>query len=133
LFFLERYLLLKVKVIRAGKPVEFKSTPNFIQCGKEQNEKVKRLLCELYLHNFFLEYERDANPSPFIRDVQFQAFISFSCNQIKWAKAYNFFQKREHELDLWLRGEHTKPSHLFVQHKRFMEQPKIYGLSRSTP
>lgn len=49
------------------------------------------IIYELYLHNLFLEDERDSKTSPFIKDVQFQAFISFVCNQIKWAKAYNIF------------------------------------------
>lgn len=35
------------------------------------------------------------NLVPCIGDVQFQAFISFSWNQIKWAKAYNKYQRRE--------------------------------------
>ena len=96
--------MLKFKSIKAGKPVELKSTPYFIKCCKEQNEKVRHLLCELYINNIFLEDKRDANPRPFIIDAQFQAFISFAFNQIKWAKAYNIFQKREHELDLWVRG-----------------------------
>ena len=77
------------------------------------------------MHNLFLEKERDNNPSPFIGDVQFQAFLSFSKNQIRWAKAYNIFQKREHGLDLWVRGEPTKPLHLFIQHKNFMRRKGV--------
>lgn len=32
LFLLERYLLLKLKAIKAGKLVEFKTTPDFVKC-----------------------------------------------------------------------------------------------------
>lgn len=73
-----------------------------LSCFQEQNEDVKYFLCELYLHNFFLEDENDGNPSPFIGYVQFQPFISFVKNQIKWPKAYIVFLKSENGLDLWV-------------------------------
>jgi len=38
LFQLEKYLLLKVKAVKAGKSIEMKTTPNFVKCFKEQNE-----------------------------------------------------------------------------------------------
>ena len=79
----------------------------------------------MYFHNLFLEEDRDSNPSPFIGDIQFQAFMSFAKNQTRWAKAYNIFQKREHGLDLWVRGEPTKPLYLFTQHKKFMQREGV--------
>jgi len=66
------------------------------------------------MHNFFLEDEMDSNLGLFIGDIQFQAFLSFATNQIKWAKAYNTFQKGEYGIDLWVKGEPTKPLHLSV-------------------
>jgi len=63
--------------------MEFKTTPDFVKCFKEQNEQVQHLLCELYMHKFFLEDELDSNPGPFNGDIQFQAFLSFATNQIK--------------------------------------------------
>ena len=82
---------------------------DFINCCKIHGVKVQRLLCEFYLHNFILDKEVDVNPSCFIGDVQFQVFISFVVNQLKWLKAYNLFQKQEHSLDLWVRSEPTHP------------------------
>lgn len=35
LFLLEQYLLLRVKAIRAGKPISFSTVPVFISCFKE--------------------------------------------------------------------------------------------------
>ena len=35
LFLLERYLLLRVKAIRAGKPISFSTVPEFISCFRE--------------------------------------------------------------------------------------------------
>jgi len=35
LFLLERYLLFKVKYIKAGNSVEIKTTPDFVKCFKE--------------------------------------------------------------------------------------------------
>lgn len=87
LFLMERYLLLKVKAIKAGKPTEIKTTLDFIKCFREHNEKVQHLLCELYMHNFVLEDNMDSHPAPFIGDIQFQVFLCFAANQIKWAKA----------------------------------------------
>jgi hypothetical protein len=86
LFLLERYLLLRVKSIRVGKPITFTTVPEFISCFREQEEKVQYFLCELYFHNFILEDDRKDNPGPFIGDIQFQAFLSFTKNQIRWGK-----------------------------------------------
>ena len=57
--------------------------------------------------------------------MQLQAFLSFAKNQIKWTKAYDIFQKREHSLDLWVRGEPTKPLQLIIQHKNFMRRQGV--------
>ena len=113
--------MLKIKVVRSSKSIELKTTQEFINCCKEHGIKFQRLHCELYLHNFLLEGEVDNNPSPFVGDIHFQAFISFAANQLKWYRAYNTFQRKEHGLDLWVRGELTQPLHLFVRHKRFMK------------
>ena len=82
-------------------------------------------MCEMYFQNSFLEDDRDSNPNPFIGDVQFQYFLSFAKNKTRWVKAYNTFQKREHGLDLWVRGEPTKTLYLFTQHKKFMQQKGV--------
>jgi hypothetical protein len=55
-----------------------------------------------------LEDDRKNNLGPFIGDIQFQAFLSFSKNQVKWGKAHKNFIKREIGLDLWIRGEPLK-------------------------
>jgi hypothetical protein len=100
LFLLERYFLLRVKAIRAGKPISFSTVPEFISCFREQDEKVQYFLCELYFHNFILEDNREDNPDPFIGDIQFQAFLSFTQNQVRWGKAHKTFLNREAGLDL---------------------------------
>ena len=46
-------------------------------------------------------------------------------NQIGWAKAYDIFRKREHSIDLWVRGEPTKPLQLIIQHNNFMRRPGV--------
>jgi hypothetical protein len=40
LFLLERYLLLKLKAIRAGTPSDFTTVSNFVSCFKEQEEGI---------------------------------------------------------------------------------------------
>ena len=124
---MEIYLLLKFKVIKVGKSVEIKTTPDFIKCFREHNEKVQRLLCELYMHNFVLEDDKDRHPAPFIGEIQFQVFPSFAANQLKWAKAYNTFKRHEYGTDLWVRGEPTKPLLLSVWHKQFMKKDSVVG------
>ncbi len=47
--------MLKIKALKVGKPVEIKTTLDFVKCFRERDEKVQRLLCEFYMHNFFLE------------------------------------------------------------------------------
>ena len=69
LFLLERYLLLKIKDVRASKPIKLKTTEEFISCRKEHGAKVQWLLCKFYLHNFVLEEEMDKNPRPFVGDI----------------------------------------------------------------
>ena len=71
LFLLERYLLLRVKAIKAHKPISFATVPEFISCFKDQEVKVQYLLCELYFHNLILEEVRGDNPGLFIGDIQF--------------------------------------------------------------
>jgi len=89
---MECYLLLRVKSIRAGNPITFSVVPEFISCFREQEEKVQYFLCELYFHNFILEDERENNPGPFNGDIQFQAFLSFTKNQVRWGKAcWNYY------------------------------------------
>lgn len=44
LFLLERYLLLRVKFVRAGKPIKFTTISEFVSCFREQEEKVKYFL-----------------------------------------------------------------------------------------
>ena len=65
------------------------------------------------------------NPSPFIGDIQFQAFISFVVNQLKWLTTYNSFQRGEYSLDLWVRSEPTHPLQLFSKHKRLRTQEGV--------
>jgi len=90
---MERYLQLKIKVVKVGAPIEINTIDHFINCCKHYGVKVQRLLCEFYLHNLVLDQEIEQNPIPFIGDVQLQAFISFGVNQIKWLKAYNVFER----------------------------------------
>jgi hypothetical protein len=66
LFLLEPYLLLRVKAIRAGKTISFATIPEFISCFREQDVKVQYFLCELYVHNFIMEDNREDNPGPLI-------------------------------------------------------------------
>jgi hypothetical protein len=70
LFLLECYMLLRVKSIREGNPITFSTVPEFISCFREQEEKVRYFLCELYFHNFIFEDDRKNNPGPFIGDIQ---------------------------------------------------------------
>lgn len=93
LFFMERYLQLKIKVVKAGVPIELKTINDFIKCYKHYGVKSQRFLCEFYLHNLVLDGEMEKNPSPFVGDIQLWVFISFAVNQIKWLKAYNTFQR----------------------------------------
>lgn len=79
------------------------------------------------MKNFFLEDDGDNNPDPFIGDVQFQAFLSFATNQLKWAKAHNTFRKNEYGIDLWVRGELIKPMNLSIKHKKFMKRDGVVG------
>ena len=71
MFFLEHYLLLKLKYIRVDTPSKFTTISNFVSCFKEQEDGVQYILCELYLHNFILEENREENPNPFTGDIQF--------------------------------------------------------------
>ena len=70
LFFMERYLQLKIKAIKAGVTIEIKSIDDVINYCKHYGVKFQRLLCEFYLHNLVLDGETEHNPSPFMGDVQ---------------------------------------------------------------
>jgi hypothetical protein len=127
LFLLEHYLLLRVKSIRAGKPIKFTTISEFVSCFREQEEKVQYFLCELYFHNFILEDNSRDNPGPFIGDIQLQAFLSFTKNQVRWAKSHKTFMKRETGLDLWIRGEPPKSFPAIMRHRTFMKREGVRG------
>lgn len=59
-------------------------------------------------------------PTLFLGDIQYQEFIFFSVNQLKWLKAYNVFQRQENELDLWVRSEPKKPLQLWARQNNLM-------------
>ena len=100
LFLLELYLLLRLKAIWAGKPIKFTTISEFVSYFREQEEKVQYFLCELYFHNFILEENDRDNHGSFIGYIQLQVFLSFTKNQVRWAKAHKNFMKRENGLDL---------------------------------
>ena len=130
LFLLEHYLLLRVKSIRVGKPITFSIVLEFISCFREQEEKVQYFLCELYFHNFILEDDRKNNHGPFIREIQFEEFLSFTKNQVRWGKAHKNFIKREKGLDIWIRGEALKSFPTIMKHRTFMKRGGVrYCLS----
>jgi hypothetical protein len=106
-----------VKAIRVGKPISFSTVPEFISCFRDQEEKVQYLLCELYFHNFILEEDRGDNLGIFIGDIQFQAFLSFTRNQVRWGKAHKMFINKETGLDLSIRGEPPKSFPSIMRHK----------------
>lgn len=120
MFSLEQYVLLKTKAVRAGKPIELGTIEDFINFCKQHGVKVQTLLFEFYLYNFILENEVENNPNPFIGDIQFQDFISFAVNQLKWFKSYIAFQRQEHGLNLWVRSEPKDPLKMFSNHKSLM-------------
>lgn len=125
LFFMEIYLQLKIKVVKAGVPIELKTIDDFINYCKHYGVKVQWLLCEFYLHNLVLDGETEENPSPFVGDIQLQAFISSTVNQIKWLKAHNTFQRQENRLDLWVRGEPRNPLQLWNKHRSLMRKKDV--------
>ena len=123
LFLMERYLQLKIKVVKAGAPIKINTIDDFINCCKHYGVKVQILLCEFYLHNLVLDQKIEQNPNPFVRDIQLQAFISIGINQIKWLKAYNAFERQENGLDLWVRAEPRDPLQLWNKHRNLMRTP----------
>jgi hypothetical protein len=79
-------------------------------------------LCELYFHILILDEIRGDNPGLFIGYIQFQAFLSFTRNQVKWGKAHKMFINRETGLDLWIRGEPPKSFPTIMRHNTFMKR-----------
>jgi len=67
----------------------------------------------------------EKNANPFVGDVKFQDFISFVFNQTKWFKTHNPFQRQEHGLDLWVRGEPKHPSQMLANHKSLMTREGV--------
>jgi hypothetical protein len=125
LFLLERYLFFTVKAIRAGKSISFSIVLEFISCFRDQEEKVQYLLYELYFHNLILDEVRGDNLGLFIGDIQFQAFLSFTRNQVRWGKAHKMFINRENGLDLWIRGEPPKSLPTIMRHNTFMKRAGV--------
>jgi hypothetical protein len=76
-------MLLRVKAIRAGKPISFSTIIELISCFREKDRKVQYFLCELYFHNFILEEERKDHLGPFIGDIQLLRTKSDGVNLIK--------------------------------------------------
>jgi len=122
---MERYLQLKIKVVKVGTPIQINTIDDFINCCKKYGVNVQRLLCEFYLHNLVLDQETEQKPDAFVGDIQLQVFISFGVNQIKWLKAYNAFQRQENGLDLWVRAEPRNLVQLWREHRNLMGTPSV--------
>jgi len=59
LLLMERYLQLKIKVVKVGAPIQINTIDDFINFCKHYGVKVQRLLCEFYLHNLVLDQETE--------------------------------------------------------------------------
>jgi hypothetical protein len=72
-----------------------------------------------------LDEVRGDNPRLFTGDKQFQAFLSFTRNQVKWGKAHKMLINRENGLDIWIRGEPPKSLPSIMRHKTFMKRVRV--------
>jgi hypothetical protein len=72
-----------------------------------------------------LDEVRGDNHGLFIGEIQFQAFFSFTRNQVRWGKAHKMFINRENGLDLWIRGEPPKSLPSIMRHKTFMKREGV--------
>lgn len=65
----------------------------------------QHLMCELYMHGYFLRDDKIFNPIPFVGDVHLRAFTSYTINQVKWRRACDTFEGNQATKPLMIKRE----------------------------
>lgn len=62
----------------------------------------KHLICDLYMHDYFLGNDQSFNPVPYVGDIQLRAFTSYTVDQVKWKKAFDTFEENQENRPLFI-------------------------------
>ena len=91
LFLHEQYIFFYLESIRHEVNHEIKDPIQFYRILRIHDVLNQHLMCELYMHDYFLSNYQTFNPIPFVGDIQLRAFTSYTINQVKWKKAFDTF------------------------------------------
>ena len=74
----------------------------FFHILRSHNILNQHLMCELYMHDYFLGDDQSFNPRPYMGDIQLRAFTFYTVNQVKLKKAFNTFEENQANMSLVL-------------------------------
>ena len=80
----EQYLLLQLMLTLRNVNAEFKSAQEFYGLYQTLPPWQQNLLCELYVHNFFIPTKTKWNHLLYIGDVHLKALMSWMSNEVNY-------------------------------------------------
>jgi len=84
-----------VKRMQRGLPYQIVDVKKFVSEYNDALEEDKYLICEYFLHGFFLSKNIHVMPNLYVDEVHLREFVSIMINHNKWNQNLIIFQKRE--------------------------------------
>lgn len=84
-FFLhEHFIFSCFEIIKKEVSNDIKDTIQFLHILRIHDAVAQNLMCELYLHGYFLRNDKEFNLVPYVGDIHLRALTSYTLNQINW-------------------------------------------------
>ena len=91
----EKFLLFQLMLTLKNVNVEFMSAQEFYGLYQTLPPWQQYLLCELYVHNFFIPAKTEWNPFLYIGDVHLKALMSWMSNEENYDRQLNDYRDEE--------------------------------------
>ena len=121
LFLHEKFLLFCLESIYKDIWYEIEDPIQFLHILNIHDIIRQHLMCELYMHGYYLKHDQSFNPFPFMGDIHLRAFTSYTINQIKWRKVWDTFEENQAGKPLMMRREHGQSSNIYKKHYTFLQ------------
>ena len=120
LFLHEQYIFFCLESIHYKVSHEIEDPIQFLCILRIHDVLNQHLMCEMYMHEYFLSYDQTFNRVPFVGDVQLRAFTSYTINQVKW-KAFDTFEENQATNSLVIQRENVQSIHIYNNHATFLQ------------
>ena len=120
LFLHEKFLFFFLERIHSEISHEIKDPIEFLRILRIHDVLNQHLMCELYMHDYFLSDDRTFNLVPFFGDVPLRDFTSYTINQVKGKKAFETFEENQATRPLMIRRENGQSVNIYNKHAKFL-------------